>query len=182
MSNLWDRPPRPAQGDANDGILFEWVGRVMSQWEHVEWQLSLLYAVVAGNPNGDSEIQQYGNGTIFKERLRNLRQKAAQYFIQKCDQTLEAEFDEICTWAEGFADRRNDVAHAVVFPAAFLPFFKDPPGTKTWILMPPYYLGRRYQHTGFAEFFYSSQELNRLILTLGYLHNRIGALRETLEG
>ena len=66
MSNPWDPPPQPLQGDKDDAVLLEWVGRVISEWEHIERQLSLLYAIIAGNPDGNAEIQEYYVGTIFK--------------------------------------------------------------------------------------------------------------------
>jgi hypothetical protein len=57
-------------------------------------------------------------------------------------QGLETEFHDLCVAAEGFANRRNKVAHSVVFPSVFLPsFVEDRVGgfDGRWALAPPYY-------------------------------------------
>ena len=100
MTNPWDQPPIPQHGDANDGVLFEWVGRFISQWEHVEYNLSRLYTVFAGNPDDGETLREYGRGRIFKERIRELREAANRYFISHPAQELEAEFDAICIAAD----------------------------------------------------------------------------------
>lgn len=59
----------------------------------------------------------------FKQRLDRLRSAATNFFAARNLAELETEFREICVAAEGFAKRRNEVAHSVVFPSFFLPSF-----------------------------------------------------------
>jgi hypothetical protein len=66
MSNPWDPQPAPTRGDDSPGLTFEWAGRAISQWEHIEFQLALLYSVFAGSPNNGKTVQEYGAGRIFR--------------------------------------------------------------------------------------------------------------------
>jgi hypothetical protein len=181
MPNPWDQPPMPKHGDANNGVLFEWVGRLMSQWEHVEYNLSRLYSVFAGNPDDGETLREYGKGTIFRERLRKFRECANRYFLAHPNQELEAEFDALCMAAEGFSGRRNEVAHGVSFPTRLLPFFRDRnASTDRWAITPPYFALRNYDQAGYAKYGYTSRELNQLVLRMGTLLIRIRTFHEAM--
>ena len=45
MANPWDAPPLPNHGDDDMECTFAGVGRVLSQWESVEIELSVLFAL-----------------------------------------------------------------------------------------------------------------------------------------
>jgi ATP-dependent Clp protease protease subunit len=180
-TNPWDQPSIPQHGEANDSVLFEWVGRLISQWEHVEFNLSRLYTVFAGNPDDGETLREYGKGTIFRERLRGLRECANRYFIVNPDQYLESEFDAICIAAEGFSGRRNEVAHGVSFPTRLLPFFRDRNARKDrWAITPPYFALRNFDQGGYAKYGYTSIELNQLVLRMGALLIRVGTFRDAM--
>jgi hypothetical protein len=182
MTNPWDPLPVPKHGDRNDGTLFEWVGRLMSQWEHLEFNLSRLYTVFAGSPDDGSTLREYGKGSIFKEKLKSLRECANKYFIANPHQDLEAEFDCLCIIAEGYASRRNEVAHGVSFPTRLLPFFQDKNARPDrWAITPPYFLSRSYDQAGYAKYAYTSQELNHYVLQIGMLLVRIRTFMDALR-
>jgi hypothetical protein len=67
MANPWDSLPYPKRGDDDDRWTFEWAGRVISQWEHIEFQLGLLYTIFAGVPYNGQTIKEYGAGKIFRD-------------------------------------------------------------------------------------------------------------------
>lgn len=89
MPNLWDRPPIPKRGDENDDITFSHVGRFMSEWEALEFELSRLYAFFAGTPDSVDLMQVYGTGSIFAERSRMLEQAARAKLKQVADSSQE---------------------------------------------------------------------------------------------
>jgi hypothetical protein len=182
MLNPWDRPPHPIHGDTNESILFEWVGRLMSQWEHIEWQLARVNAIFVGGPDEYRAIQEYGRGTIFRERLRLLGGNARVLFCRKPNQNLEGEFNAICTVTQGFADRRNEVAHGVVVATKMFSRFKDPPSPHPdrYGLFPPYSMIRNYDQDGFPNYAYTSVELNMFVSKLGSVYIRIGTFYASL--
>jgi len=172
----------PKHGDDNDSELFQWVGRLISQWEHAEYNLSRLYTIFAGHPDDGPTIREYGKGTIFKERLRGLREHANKYFIAHPDQELEAEFDCICVIAESYASRRNEVAHGVSFPTRMLPFFQDKKAKRDrWAITPTYFALRSYDQAGYARYGYTSRELNHYVLHIGIFLLRIRSFIEALR-
>ena len=179
----WDPPPAPTKGDDSAGLTFEWAGRFMSQWEHVEFRLSLLYSTFTGHSNSAEKVQEYGLGKIFRERLQNLRRCASKFFIANSDQELEAVFQHICVATEGFSERRNEIAHAVVFPSIFLPsFIEDRIGNHDrWALAPPYYAVRNFNPEGLPKYAYTSRELNQLVIRLNVLQKDIEVFQETLQ-
>jgi hypothetical protein len=183
MVNPWDPQPSPTRGDDAPGLTFEWAGRAISQWEHIEFQLALLYSVFAGRPNNAKTVQEYGVGRIFRERMQLLRRSGSDYFIATPNQGFEGELEAICAAAQGFADRRNEVAHGVVFPSIFLPsFLEDRIGNfERWALVPPHFAVRNFNAEGFPTYAYTSRELNILVARLGALHKQIEAFQARLR-
>ena len=51
MANPWDTPPLPTYGDDNEDETFTAVGRVMTQWESIEFELARLYSTFVGKPD-----------------------------------------------------------------------------------------------------------------------------------
>jgi hypothetical protein len=186
MVNPWEDFTRPVRGDSDINRLYEYLGRAISSWEHVEFELSRLYSLFSGTLDSDRLLRDYGKGRIFSERLLILRKAAHQWFAKSPSQNLEADFDEICAFAEGFAMRRNEVAHAVILPTDVLPFFLEgrsqvPPTVRRWAVIPPYYLGRKHHEpTNIPEFAYVTSQLRALMSDLIKLKKMIRAYRETL--
>ena len=114
MENPWDIPPFPKRGDPFDDLTYAGVGRVMSQWETVEYRLAHLYSAFVGRPDDVSAIREYGAGTIFRQRIEALTRKAEAYFIKHSHHGRESEFAELLHGLSLFVERRNDVAHGIV--------------------------------------------------------------------
>lgn len=184
MSNPWDPMPLPTKGDDSSAKTFEWVGRVLSQWVHIEFQLGMLHSAIAQRPNDGNTVREYGDaGKIFRARLLRLRQTADRFFKLKPDQCLEGEFYRICTAAAGFADRRNEVAHGVVFPSVFLPSFIEDRvqgNLESWALAPPYFEARKFDTSNFPKHVYTSRELHALVINLIALRERIEKLQASI--
>jgi len=169
----------PRRGDDSASITHEWLGRVIGQWVHVEFQLSLLYSVFVGRPRNGEAIREFGAGVTFKQRLDLLRNAAKRLFVAGDFRELETEFRTICVAAEGFAKRRNEVAHSVVFPSIFLPsFVEDRVGgfDGRWALAPPYYSIKDFDDRDFPKYAYTSRELNALVVCLAEFKGQIEEL------
>jgi hypothetical protein len=186
MSNPWDSLPFPTSGDSDDRLTYEGVGRVMSEWEGNEFELARLHSVFLGDPDGDAAISSYGKGRIFQERIRILREAAERYFSRHPNQTMEGNFERLAVAAEGFADRRNEVAHGYVLPMNKMLFFMHQIGLPVsevplYALVPPLHT-IRWHKEGLPKYAYTSSELRtlseRLLLLLGHVHHH----RMTLLG
>lgn len=180
MPNPWDRPPFPTSCDDNPDTTFNAVGRVMTHWETVEFELARLYSLLVGAPDGPA-LHQYGAGRIFRDRLVALRQAAGKHFVQRPHQAWEAQFDFVAVRAEGFSDRRNDVAHGVVFEVSGITFFRErvglsKGGNQQFLLIPPIY-ARRWHDGGLPIFCYGSHEMIALHGQLRDLWSDIDAFR-----
>jgi hypothetical protein len=183
MNNPWDPFPLPTRGDDNARLTFEGVGRVTSHWEALEFELSRLYSIFAGDPDGEA-MQTYGTGKIFRDRLVALRQLAEKHFIATPTQDLEGIFDGLANAAEGFGSRRNEVAHGIVCPVQNISFFmghfgQHVGGKPQYLLIPPYYTVRNHQD-GLPLYSYSSIELSALTQHLLILLERVRAYRRDL--
>jgi hypothetical protein len=73
MSNSWDIPNRPTKGDDEVDATYAGVGRVISQWEMIEVELSQIYAWLVKRPEEIEAVRLYSEGKrIFEERIKGL--------------------------------------------------------------------------------------------------------------
>lgn len=184
MPNPWDPLPFPTRGDTDDAKTYEGAGRVLSQWESVEFQLSRLYSIFVGDPDGDA-MQEYGRGNIFRIRLEALNMVAQRYFVSHPHQSMEAQFDCLCKAATGFADRRNEVAHGTVFAVDGLTFFAKKFGSATpqFALIPSFYTIKKHtivDGDSAPTYAYCFRQLWSLTASLNLLVNQLGSYRLAL--
>jgi hypothetical protein len=163
MPNPWDIE-LPVVPDEADTLTFEWVGRACSNWEAAEFRLSILYSVFAGGPLG-KVMQDYGAGRIFRERLAKLKAKAETHFSRHPNQDIEGKFHQVTVAAEGFSERRNEIAHGIVFNVASLRLPSNliklrPRKATQFALLPPYYAVRN--HAPLPLYAYSAPTLRRM--------------------
>jgi len=182
MANPWDIPPLPQQADEDMEFTFAGVGYVMTQWEIVEVNLARLYSALKGKLDDYATMREYGEGRIFRDRLACVRRAADQFFIRHPDQNLEAIFLGMETQVLGFADRRNDVAHGVVYPISELRYFKKlmslpNDGKKRYALIPPLYTIRRHDERGLPLYVYARAELSRLQAQISGLSDNVRDFR-----
>jgi hypothetical protein len=166
MPNPWDPFPFPTIGDFDNTKTYEGIGRVMDQWEALEFSLARIYSIFVGDEDGEA-LSTYGKGRIFRDRLTELRRAGDVYFKSGPDQALEGSFDAICTASEGFAGRRNEVAHGVVMPVNSLPGlnsrFELKDDRKQFLLIPPLFAVRNHGADGLPSWAYSFEDLWELM-------------------
>jgi hypothetical protein len=164
MSNPWDRPPIPTHGDSTDDRTYAGVGRVVTEWEHVELELGYLYSLFVGKHAELEGVREYGSGAVFAHRVETLT-KAHERFAQSLpSQELEAEFFALINRIKKFSDRRNDVAHGVVRPIEWTRP-PDPHGDSTdqsffgYCLVPPNYKGKHFDPNNLPSYVYTYDEM-----------------------
>ena len=113
----------------------------------------------------------------------SLRTAASAYFLRQPDQHREGTFDGLCTEAEGFSERRNEVAHGAVMPVNKLAFFCDRldlrDERKQFLVIPPLFAIRNHSY-GLPAWGYSYEELWELMARLLELSIKIDDYRRAL--
>ena len=159
------------------------IGKVTSQWERVEFELSRLYSIFVGKPN--DAMQEYGKGRIFRERACAFVESAEAYFINHPNQELEGRLHCLMCLAQGYADRRNEVAHGIVFDIQGITFFAErmEPEARSkpqFAIIPPYQTLRKHDEDGAPKYAYTSEEMLNLRAKLFNLEEKISEFRKVL--
>lgn len=68
MAHPWDRPLLPKRGDEHEDITYGHVGRIITRWESIEFELSYLYTWLGGSLHDQALMREYGEGRIFRDR------------------------------------------------------------------------------------------------------------------
>ncbi len=179
MSNPWDRPPIPKRGDEDEKTTFSCVGRIMTNWEAVEFEFSRLYTWFGGSLDDQTLMNEYGKGTIFRNRIEILKIKADEFFVKSPNQNRECEFHSLTIQAEGYAGRRNDIAHGMLFQIDQLTYFRDRIKANLlkrthYAIIPPLHAFRATSADGFPSYAYTSREMLHLV-------QRLWALQQSTE-
>lgn len=169
MPNPWDRPPLPTNGDDNEETTYAAVGRVLSQWENIEAELSHIFALCIGKMwTNEAYDRYYEDGKTTRGRLSVVEDAARQYFIGSPNQEAEGCLRRLIEGARGFADRRHEVAHGIVRPINwYWPMLKPahfgPEVNRAFqfCLVAPHYQ-RGWIKDGAPEYIYTSRELNEI--------------------
>ena len=167
MPEPWDPFPMPRRGEPLDVPLYLGVGRVIHQWECVEFGLSEIHCALRGDLQFSS-MGDYGRGgNIFRERISGLARTAEAYFHRVPHQAAEGDLDRLISEVVGFSDRRNEVAHSIVMDVQSVRYFQAimpeaARGVPQFLAMPPIYHHRRMTDEGLPAFAYSTVELQRL--------------------
>jgi hypothetical protein len=169
MSAPWDVPPLPKYGDDNPDSTYKMVGKALSEWEQLEYQLAHLFSVLTYRPSVISALREYGEGTIFPSRLQSLRSAAEAFFTKKCDQAAEAEFDRISLFAERLADRRNEIAHGIVRPLQWvqqmmLDYQHIQDMERQYALVPPLYTRKKLDEKHRPKYAYTATDIMSFML------------------
>jgi hypothetical protein len=121
MPNPWDIPERPKIPTKDPDEIFRAVGGALSAWESVEHQIAMIFTLlVAENPPspplGDSSpaVRAYGSVVSFQARAAMVEAAARAFFYLHPHQKHEYQLKKIMKAANGWAARRNDVAHGNV--------------------------------------------------------------------
>ena len=89
----WTRPGPPIQADEDIEILYASIGQSLSHWEDIESELSHEYALCIGKMWQHEAYDEYfAKGRSGQARINTLENAAAQFFISRPNQEVEAKF------------------------------------------------------------------------------------------
>lgn len=171
--------------DADETTLYAEVGRFISVWEHTEFAFARLYSRFRGDQESTEFLREYGAGKVFHDRSLALQRVAEKFFVSCCNQDSEASLATLLKVARQFADRRNEIAHGVLFNAAHWPDLKeaaDPSGAvrgDAFVVIPAFHIDR-YHNEELPKYAYSSKEIAFLRRNLVDLINLIHGYRASL--
>lgn len=177
--------PRFDRGDEDQDETLRGVGLVMSSWEGVELELAILYSCFVGDPKGRS-VMQYGSGRIFRDRIDGLNRAASRYFISNCNQDAEGALSYIVDEAISASDRRNDVAHGIVFRVDLMTHFRHQIpvsllNREHYAVIPPIYSVRKHAG-GLPNYAYRSRDMIEIAQQLYTLRRHVVAFENRLFG
>jgi hypothetical protein len=166
MGNPWDPLPLPRDGDLDDRLTYEWVGRNIDRWEQIEFTLARVHSVFAGDPDGSAALRAYGVGRTVPERDAIIRAAAEKWFAKNPNQRQEGQFDKFMQGVVGFSDRRNEIAHGVVHQVSGLIFFRQRTTRADYLVqyavIPAYHVMRRFHSNGVPKYMYGTPEMTVL--------------------
>jgi hypothetical protein len=173
-------PPLPDRGDDNRDTVFLGVGKVMSAWETMEFELSRLYSVFAGDPDGEV-LRDYGKPTIARLRVDGLWDVAEKFFVKSPSQEREAQLATLLARVRHFVSRRNEVAHGIVFDirpiAAFSRHLASKARKPQYALIAPYYQIKQHGADGLPVYAYTRQTLEAMIPALAVPYQELQRFR-----
>jgi hypothetical protein len=161
----WDRPPLPSCGDRNASLIYEGVGRVLSQWKQVEVELGYLYGVFRMGYDNKKVVSNYCYHGSFGSRMKLLDEAAEDFLIRADNRQMEIEFDRLRENISGFSGRRNDIAHGVLRTEVWTRWCSHSAvtsGGPCYFLLPADYRGNALEHSNLPEYAYVSETLNAL--------------------
>lgn len=186
MAKPWDIPPLPQYGDVSEDETYKGVGRIMSAWETIEFQLCVIHAVFCGDPRGEA-MRLYGEKRVFPGRLDDFGRAAKDYFIRAPDQAREGALNKLLVEVRAYIDRRNDVAHGVVLDITKITFFRKYLKNKDskvpqFAVLAPYHSAHRHASDGLPRYAYTSSSLATLEKRMGHLFVRLQDYEYALPG
>jgi hypothetical protein len=168
MSSPWDKPPYPKRGNRDQRVLYQAIGRALMIWEDVETAFAHLYSSFNGGDPFDLKFnRKYGESDSFVRRLAELRKSACAYFSKNCSQHAEGKFAEIVRYAEGYSQRRNEIAHGRARPIHWI---LKPNSQETllslqerleWCVIPAHFRETKFTPDNMPIYIYTSREIHK---------------------
>jgi hypothetical protein len=178
MANPWDPLPLPRDADLDDKATCEGIGRIIDQWERIEFTLARMHSVFLGDPEGGPAMREYGAGRTLVERLGILKSQAEKWFAKKPNQRREGTFDRLMAEVLGFSDRRNEIAHGIVHAVSGLEVFRVRTTRADYLVqyavIPAYHVMKRYKPGGVPKYMYATPEMQTLRDHLTVLYIELG--------
>ena len=153
--NPWDVQPLSTLDD-DDLALYTSIGRALSAWESLEYQLSSFFSFFATDGqdiNSFPATRAYGTVVSFRGRYEMLRESAAAYFAARPDKEFSGRFGELLKLADKASCRRNEIAHGIVGQLI------DKDTEFGWALVPPEYASNK--HTIVPKSAHAALEIRR---------------------
>lgn len=159
MSKPWDILPRPTSGGTEDDIHLR-VGRALSEWERLEYRLSLIYCdLVTPKRMSLPAMRSFGSVPTSFTRLEMLKEAVAMYDFGSDDADLKKRLLDFVREVVNFAKRRNDIAHGVAVNP------KIDGARIGHVLMPAFYNAKRFDSKDLfrAEYMFGLAELDQYV-------------------
>lgn len=136
MSNPWDVLPLAAHGDQEDSILYEKVGRALTQWENLEGTLGRIFGALCGaRMHDEGAVRAFGVVAASSARLDMIEAAFAVFPGREKEgiSALPAQLKRV----GNYSARRNEIAHGVVSG------FTENGAFRGYYLVPAYYNSRK---------------------------------------
>lgn len=104
--------PEPRRADRWD--VYKWVGKCLSEWEHVEAALSRLYDVLLDRPSPSTAHRRYGEPRLFEDRTAMVERAADRHFVRHPDERLRADLLDLLSRLREASRQRDEIAHGLV--------------------------------------------------------------------
>ncbi len=143
---FWSRPSKSKTGADHDAFIFIGVGHTLTNWEHVELSLSILFGVlvdsgsfaaeraygtIANNQGKAAALQKAGETFFAMRRIQIDSQDRAKINLLNQDEKV---FNALIHNYRSAASRRHEIAHGIVWHLG------DTPGDNgSWFLVAPLY-------------------------------------------
>lgn len=106
---------RVDHNDGEAGIVYYAVGKALSTWEALEFEMSIFYFYFNENKPNLTDIDEFGSKfRITSERLNAVANSATKYFIKNPNQEIEAEFENILKRIKDMSIERHRIAHGIL--------------------------------------------------------------------
>jgi hypothetical protein len=178
MTHPWDAPPWAEYGDPDADTLYKAVGKALTSWELVEEVMARLFALFTSTthqyPHSAPAIRAYGSVISFKGRSDMVKEAGKCFFHgyqndRACP--IESDFQPFLTECNGWAGRRNDVAHGRV---GQLP--------NGYFLVPGLYNTKKQPLGEDAAYCYNSGQLATFAVAFEDLYDRVSEYATQLDG
>lgn len=94
--------------------VYKWVGKCLSEWEHVEAALSRLYDVLLDKRSPSTAHRRYGEPRLFEDRTALVERAADRHFVTHPDKPLRIALLELLSRLRQASRQRDEIAHGLV--------------------------------------------------------------------
>lgn len=161
LAEAWAMRPRSDIGNKTPELIFQAVGQSLTVWERLEIELAELFdtLVASGNRTGFIAYRE-----VISSQSRSQMLKAAAAFSLRQYPELNASTTAILAAVQGFAGRRNEIAHGIVFDLGEGGCFLAPSNLNT----------RKWDKEGIAKYQYVAKDIE-------YYSQKFGELIQTVS-
>ena len=185
----WEiREPSP-RGDPNPNLLFESIGRALTEWETVEGACAELFALFVLAPKRKPlrapAVRAYGAVVSYQGRCAMIRAASDAYFQTRKDKksAFQAKLKELIDRCLDYSNRRNELAHGRVCVLYGYPVRKDTGKGKEigYYLFPSFLNPKKYGLDMEVTYRYTSSDVIHYQHEFTKLFLRLHALRSQLN-
>ncbi|HMN73313.1 MAG TPA: hypothetical protein PKA55_15745 [Rhodoblastus sp.] len=94
--------------------VYKWVGKCLSEWEHVESALARLYDLLLDKKSPSAASRRYGEPRLFDDRAALVERAADRHFVKHPDERLKAEVLDLLSRLREAYEQRDEIAHGMV--------------------------------------------------------------------